>query len=217
MYYILALIFSPKLDLALGLLSAIAFLGMGFFVYWEILRPYAAKTRPGQLLPPDEGDTFEVVVPESTRIYRFSVGQKFGNISTFSKAIQDDHIVFVIKKGKDSEDYDILINRSGPVLMKPPRMQYFAKMESNEKLESHEIIGQTASFRISDKITKDRMTQYFEIGLTSNFFMNKMGKERMRFVFSVQKIHPGIALSSKDKKGLYSFGKERSSYEEEAE
>ncbi|TGJ99250.1 hypothetical protein EHO59_15340 [Leptospira semungkisensis] len=215
MQYTLALIFSPKLDLALWILSLIAFLGMGFFIYLEILRPYFAKTRPGLLLPPDEGDSFEVVVPESTRVYRFSVGQKFGNLPTFSKAIQDDHIVFILKKGKDTEDYDILINRSGPVLMKPPRMQYFAKMESSEKLESHEIIGQIASFRISDKITKDRMTQYFEIGLTSNFFMNKMGKERMRFIFSVQKIHPGIALSSKDKKGLYSFGKERLSEDEE--
>ncbi|TGK38963.1 hypothetical protein [Leptospira andrefontaineae] len=214
MSFELGLVFSPKLDLALGVLSLIAVSGMGFFFYWEVLRPYAAKTRPGQMDPPEEGDVYEIVVPESTRIYKFSVGQVYGDIPTLCKSIQDDHLVFILKKGKDTEDYDILINRSGPAIMKPPRMQYFSKMESQEKLESHEIIGQTASFRISDKIIKDRMTQYFEIGITSNFFMNKLGKERMRFVFSVQKIHPGLATRSRDKKGLYSFGKERSSEED---
>lgn len=210
----LALIFSPKLDLFLGLATLVAVLGMFFFFYWEVLRPYAAKTKPGQLEPPDEGDSFEVVVPESTRVYRFSVGQVYGNIATLCKSIQDDHIVFIIKKSKDSENYDILVNRSGPTLMKPPRMQYFAKMESNEKLESHEVIGQTASFRISDKITKDRMIQYFDIGLTSAFFLTKLGQERMKFIFTVQKIHPGLALRSRDKKGLYTFGKEERSEED---
>ncbi len=210
MVYLLALVFSPKLDLFLTFATIAAVSGMFFFFYWEVLRPFVAKSRPGQMLPPDEGDSYTVIVPESTRIYRFSVGQLYGNLPTLCKSIQDDHIVFILKKSKDAENYDILINKSGPTLMRPPRMQYFAKMETSEKLESHELIGQTASFRISDKINKDRMTQYFEIGLTSSFFVTKLGQERMKFIFIVQKIHPGLGTRSRDKKGLYGFGKERS-------
>ncbi|TGK56830.1 hypothetical protein EHQ27_09845 [Leptospira wolffii] len=214
MVFLLSLVFSPKLDLFLTVATFVAVLGLLFFFYLEVLRPYAAKTKPSKLDPPEEGDTFEVVVPESTRFYKFSVGQVYGNLPTLCKSIQDDHIVFTLKKSKDAENYDILVTKSGPALMKPPRMQYFGKMETSEKIESHEIIGQTASFRIGDKITKDRMTQYFEIGLTSAFFVTKLGQERMKFIFSVQKIHPGLAVRSRDKKGLYSFGKEERSEED---
>ncbi|TGK13845.1 hypothetical protein EHO60_00350 [Leptospira fletcheri] len=213
MFFFPALLYSPKLDLFLIVLAIVSFVGMAFFFYWEVFRPYSAKMRPGQMEPPEEGDFAEIVVPESTRYYKFTVGQSYGDIVTLCKSIQDEHLVFVLKKGKETEDYDIFIHRNGPVLVKPPRMQFFTKMESEEKLESHEIIGQTAFFRISDKINRERMTQYFEIGLTSSFFINKMGKERMKFIFTVQKIHPGLALRSRDKKGIYSFGKERSEEE----
>ncbi|EPG75501.1 hypothetical protein LEP1GSC058_2252 [Leptospira fainei serovar Hurstbridge str. BUT 6] len=213
MLFLPALFYSPKLDTFLIILAIVSFAGMGFFFYWEVLRPYSAKMRPAEMDPPEEGDVHEVVVPESTRYFRFSVGQISGDLLTLCRSIQDDHLVFILKKGKDSEDYDIQIQRYGPALVRPPRMQFFTKMESVEKLESHEIIGQTAVFRISDKITRERMTQYFEIGLTTAFFINKLGKERMKFLFTVQKIHPGLSLRSRDKKGLYSFGKEKAEEE----
>ncbi|PJZ68584.1 hypothetical protein CH373_15040 [Leptospira perolatii] len=203
-----ALIYSPKVDLFLYLLFAIAGIGFLFFLYWEIVRPYLLKTKPGQMDPPDEGQVFSLVIPESTRSYKFSIGQISGDVRTVCKAIQDNHLVFHIKKAKETEDYDIEIEKQGPTLIKPPRMQFFTKMESVEKLESHEIIGYTANFRISDKVIKERMTQYFEISLGSEFFMNRMGKERMRFLFTIEKIHPGLSYGSRDKKGLYSFGKE---------
>lgn len=155
------------------------------------------------------------MVPESQRNVRFSVGQTSGNIRTYCNTISDNHLIFNLKKAKDSEDYEIQILRNSAVLFKPPGMPTFSKMESSEKLDSYEVIGKSADFRISDKVVKERMTQYFEIGLSSEFFINNFGKERMRFIFTITKIHPGLNRKTPIKKGLYAFGKEEREESEE--
>lgn len=94
-------------------------------------------------------------------------------------------------------------------------MPTFSKMESAEKLDSYEVIGKNADFRISDKVVKERMIQYFEISLSSEFFINNFGKERMRFIFTITKIHPGLNRRTPVKKGLYGFGKEEKEEPEE--
>lgn len=40
-----------------------------------------------------------------------------------------------------------------------------------------------------------------------------MGRERLKFIFVIHKIHPGINLRSKNGKGLFAFGKDLSQKE----
>ncbi|MCG6167908.1 hypothetical protein [Leptospira sanjuanensis] len=210
----LALIYTVGLDIILIFAGLAAFAGLAFLFFQEVIYPAIKKGSAGAGTPPEEGDRFVLVVSESQRNVRFTVGQTSGEIRTYCNAISDNHLVFNIKKAKDSEDYEIQILKNSPVLFKPPAMPTFSKMESTEKLDSYEIIGKSADFRISDKVTKERMTQYFEIRLSSEFFINNFGKERMRFIFTIAKIHPGLNRRTPIKKGLYAFGKEE---REEAE
>ncbi len=196
-------------------MGSAAFLGLCFLFFKEVIYPAIKKGSAGIGTPPEEGDRFLLVVPESQRNIRFSVGQTSGNIRTYCNTISDNHLIFNLKKAKDSEDYEIQILRNSAVLFKPPGMPTFSKMESSEKLDSYEVIGKSADFRISDKVVKERMTQYFEIGLSSEFFINNFGKERMRFIFTITKIHPGLNRKTPIKKGLYAFGKEEREEPEE--
>lgn len=196
-------------------MGSAAFLGLCFLFFKEVIYPAIKKGSAGIGTPPEEGDQFLLVVPESQRNVRFSVGQTSGNIRTYCNTISDNHLIFNLKKAKDSEDYEIQILRNSAVLFKPPGMPTLSKMESSEKLDSYEVIGKSADFRISDKVVKERMTQYFEIGLSSEFFINNFGKERMRFIFTITKIHPGLNRKTPIKKGLYAFGKEEREEPEE--
>ncbi|AAN49335.1 hypothetical protein RBB68_08930 [Leptospira interrogans] len=212
---VLGLIYTVGLDIFLILMGSAAFLGLCFLFFKEVIYPAIKKGSAGIGTPPEEGDRFLLVVPESQRNVRFSVGQTSGNIRTYCNTISDNHLIFNLKKAKDSEDYEIQILRNSAVLFKPPGMPTFSKMESSEKLDSYEVIGKSADFRISDKVVKERMTQYFEIGLSSEFFINNFGKERMRFIFTITKIHPGLNRKTPIKKGLYAFGKEEREESEE--
>jgi len=92
-------------------------------------------------------------------------------------------------------------------------MEIYHKMESKETFDSYEIIGHPVEFRISDKIVKERMANFIEIALTSSFYFNRLGKERMRFTFTIGKIQPGINRKVRLRGDIYAFGKE----EEEGE
>ncbi|MDV6235011.1 hypothetical protein CH379_005135 [Leptospira ellisii] len=210
----LGLIYTIGLDVILILAGLLAFSGLAFIFFQEIIYPALKKQGAGSGAPPEEGDRFVLVVSESQRNVRYGIGQTSGEIKTYCNAISDNHLVFNFKKAKDTEDYEIQIMRNAPVLFKPPAMPTFSKMESTEKLDSYEVIGKNADFRISDKVVKERMTQYFEISLSSEFFINNYGKERMRFIFTVTRIHPGLNRRTPVKKGLYTFGKEEREEEE---
>ncbi|XDD51809.1 hypothetical protein AB3N59_08860 [Leptospira sp. WS92.C1] len=215
MFFILGLIYTVGLDILLTLIGLGATVGLVFLFFQEVIYPALKKQGAGVGTPPEEGDRFVLVVSESQRNVRFSIGQASGDIRTHCSAISDNHLVFNFKKSKESEDYEIQIQKNAPTLFKPPAMAKFSKMEALEKLESYEVIGKKADFRISDKVTKERMTQYFEITLSSEFFINHFGKERMRFIFTISRIHPGLNRRTPVKKGLYGFGKEERSEEEE--
>ncbi|TGK35164.1 hypothetical protein EHQ12_15005 [Leptospira gomenensis] len=214
MFLFLGLIYTIGLDVLLILTGLVAFSGLAFLFFQEIIYPALKKQGAGSGTPPEEGDRFVLVVSESQRNVRYTIGQTSGELKTYCNAISDDHLVFNFKKAKDTEDYEIQIIRNAPALFKPPAMPTFSKMESTEKLDSYEVIGKNADFRISDKVVKERMTQYFEISLSSEFFINNYGKERMRFIFTVTKIHPGLNRRTPVKKGLYAFGKEEREEEE---
>lgn len=158
--------------------------------------------------PISVGDSFSFVVEETARQSSFSIGKKTGNLRTLCSAIQEDHLVFEIKKNRDNEEYSLTIIKNGPTLFKPPRMDTYTKMDSREKMEGYEIIGHSADFRISDKIIKERMVNFIEIRLSTSFFYNRSGKERMKFSFTILKIMPGLERSKRERDGSFGWGQE---------
>ena len=53
-----------------------------------------------------------------------------------------------------------------------------------------------------------RMIDFIEITLTTAFVINKSGRERMKFIFTFNKVHPGFNLKLKNRKGLFPLGKD---------
>ncbi|MCB1141219.1 MAG: hypothetical protein H7A24_01480 [Leptospiraceae bacterium] len=188
--------------------------GFLWVLYKEIVYPYILISTKEVEPPPEVGKVYEFIVSESERNSFFSVGKTTGNIVTRCSAIQEDHLIFQFKKDPSQEEYDIQIKKNGAVLFKPPRMPTYSTMDSTEKLESHEVIGKTADFRISNVILKERMVNFIEISLTSKFIITKSGKERLQFRFTITKIHPGLNLNSPDKTGNFPWGKDEQKAEE---
>ncbi|MCX8000514.1 MAG: hypothetical protein N3A69_16445 [Leptospiraceae bacterium] len=182
-----------------------------YVVYDQIVKPYFEMKSKEIPLPPEVGKEYYLITDESVRTTTFSIGRNVGDIPTKCSAISEDHLTFTFKKHPVNEEYEIVIKRNGPTLFKPPRMQTYSVMESTEKLESYEIIGKTAEFRISNQLIKERMINYIEIGFSSKFIFDKNGKERLQFIFKIEKIHPGLNLHKRDGNGNFPFGKEEAS------
>ncbi|MDX1959098.1 MAG: hypothetical protein SFU98_11035, partial [Leptospiraceae bacterium] len=108
--------------------------------------------------PPEQGAEYFFITSETERTPTFVIGKNVGNIVTKCSNIEEDHLVFQFKKDPLNEEYTITIKRHGSVLFKPPRMAHYAVMAASEKLESHEVIGKKAEFRISNKMIKERMS-----------------------------------------------------------
>lgn len=176
--------------------------------YNQLIVPFIKQKISEIEYPPEIGQKFEYIVNESDRISHFSIGANTGDIPTKCAAISEDHLVFTFKKDPRGEEYTVTIKREGPVLYKHPRMTHFLKMASTEKLESHELIGKVAEFRLSDKISKERMIDFIEITLTTAFVISKSGRERMKFIFTFNKVHPGFNLKTKNRRGLFPLGKD---------
>lgn len=189
-----------------GLLLLLCFAVFGYIIYIEFIVPYITLISAQIEPPPKEGSEFEFVMGESERSTNYMIGRIGSNLNTKCTNISEGHLVFQFKKARDSEEYEITIKKGGAVLVKPPRMNVYSKMESSLKLESHEVIGKTVDFRISDSMVKERMTSYIELQMTSKFFVNSKGVERMKFIFKITKIHPGMKFK-KNNQHSYSLNK----------
>ena len=210
----LAIIIQNSALYLLGFISLICLAGILLVLYNQVFKPYIDLKVSEIEIPPNPEDQFEFIMSELERFASFSVGANTGDIITKCAAISEGHLNFQFKKDPKHEEYQLTIKRDGAVLFKPPRMNTFSKMSGTEKMESHEIIGKPAVFRISDKVTKDnRMIDYIEISLTAKFFFDKMGRERLKFIYEISKIHPGFNLRNKNGKGLFPFGKDSSAKE----
>jgi hypothetical protein len=192
----------------LGGMLVVASLGLFGVIYQQFIFPIVSRKDSDRFIPVQTGDHYDLVVDEVSRFGQFSIGCKSGQLATRCNAISEDHLIFQFKKSKDSEDYAITVLRNAPTFYKPPRMEIYSKMESREIFDSYEIIGHPAEFRISDKIIKERMVNFIEIALSSSFYFNKLGKERMKFTFTVGKIQPGINRKVRFRDETYAFGKE---------
>jgi hypothetical protein len=216
MSLILGILLQDSLITVIWIVFSISVIGLGFIFIHQFILPILRMKALELPDPISVGDSFDLVVNEIERIAHFAIGKKIGNIQTLTKAITEDHLVFHFKKARDTEDYDISIQKNGLVLYKPPRMDTYSKMESKEILESNEIIGHSAEFRLSDRVVKERMVNFVEISMIGSFFFNKSGNERMKFTFTITKIQPGLNRAKRNREGTFDWGQEEGSEEEDS-
>jgi hypothetical protein len=212
--FFLALLVQDSLFSLLAILFILSVTGLMFVLYGQLIHPIVEIRRMDLPPPVNIGDKYFLVVDSSERYARHTIGKLIGNIATRVGALQDEHLVFQFKRARDSEDYDIIVQRNSAVLYQHPKMDVFAKMESIEKLESHELIGHEAKFRLGNKISKDRMTHFVEITLSTEFYFNRLKEEKLRYIFTITRIQPGLNRMKANKDKSFPWGKEEEIPEE---
>jgi len=191
---------------AAGFLSAVV---LCVTLYLMILRPAMAIRADRESPPPEEGSVHEIIVDPSLRTIRLSIGQIDSDYKTRMNGIREDHMVMKFQKDRDLEDYEITLQANGSAQLRIPHSKTMERIQGSEKIQSSELIGDTAVFRLAASAREGRVLQYVEFELAAKYFINRTGEERMKFLLTLKKIFPSLDKTSRNKKGIYLFGRLR--------
>jgi hypothetical protein len=197
----------------LGLMGVLVLLGVFYrLILYPVLQVMADTASP----PPAPGEKKELVL-KNGRHLRYRIGLLDSDWKLRMKGIVEDHLVLDFKKDRNLEEYEIDLIPGGQILYRAPHERHLQLMKGKERIESRELIGHPALFRLVAAMQGERPVHYVEFELLTRYFIDNAGDERMKFIIELKRIHPGIDLKSRSKRGIYQFGRsseETSSYEE---
>ena len=197
------------------ILGVISFSGLVLLVHILLIKPALDARADIDSPPPEVGFSMEIVIDAHERSRIVSVGQLDSDIKLRLNGIKEDHLVLKFLKERDLEDYHITTAPGGALFYRPPHAKKMEMMKSSETFESRELIGYPATFRVAASVKDNRPIQYVEFELSTGYFINNFGEEKMRFDFTLKKIFPSLDQDSRDKKGLYAFGRLHSMEQEQ--
>ncbi|MDH5656139.1 MAG: hypothetical protein OEZ34_09540, partial [Spirochaetia bacterium] len=135
-------------------------------------------------------------------------------IKTRMTGIKEDHLMLQIRKEPSMEEYSITAKPGGAVFFRPPHSKKMEQLKNPTSFESRELIGNSALFRLAAVVKNGRALQYLEFELSTDFMIDAGGKERMKFFLTLKQIFPSLNIKSRNKKGIYSFGRIQSDSED---
>lgn len=97
--------------------------------------------------------------------------------------------------------------------MQPEPRRFSSTLKENGKLRGHgktsfeRIDWRFCGFRLVASAREGRVNQYVEFELTAKYFITRAGDERMKFLLTLKKIFPSLDKNSRNKKGIYTFGR----------
>jgi hypothetical protein len=190
-----------------GFLGFISISGIAYVFYRSILQPVFRIKADIESPPLKVGFTHVILIDDTNRTKRIGIGQMSSEIKTRLTGIKEDHLVLQIKKERTMEEYAIEVIPNGPVYCKSPHSQKMEQLKGNDIVESRELIGHPALFRLAALVKSGRVLQYLEFELSTNFIIDTFGRERMKFSLTLKQIFPSLNINSRNKKGIYSFGR----------
>lgn len=194
------------LDLAMAAAGLIGTLLILFSAYRWIFAP-AMKIMASATAPPPAPGSLQEIILRNTRHLRYRIGLVDSEIKLRLKGIVEDHVVLDFKKDRRLEEYEILVIPSGTTFLRHPHSKSLDRMRGRETIESRELIGHPAMIRLVAAMQGERPIHYVEFELSTKYFIDPGGEERMKFLLELKRIHPGIDLKSLTKKGVYNFGR----------
>lgn len=201
--------------LFLFLLVIVILLIYGFYLY--IYLPSYKIYMDLQSPPPKEGTQLEIVLEPNQKRKIITIGSITATIPLRLKGIEDIHVELIIEKEKGIEEYKIILKpiAKNKVLWKAPHVKNTVLLNEPDTIQSSELIGHPAYFRVVALMQNNRPIHYVEFELSMKYFIDNIGEERIKFFLKINKIYPGIDLKSRDKKGIYSFGRLKTEDKEE--
>lgn len=204
--------FLDWLILILGLISFIIFI---LIVYRMFVRPALMVKAEQDAPPPVEGYKFELLIEDIERVQLITIGQLDGKINTRLNGIKEDHLQLKIVKDRGLEEYEFTVQSGGPLQYRRPHARKLDLLKGSETFASRELIGHPALFRVVASMKDNRALQYVEFELSVSYVINNIGEEKMRFTLELTRIYPSLDEDSRDKKGLFSFGRLKRESEED--
>ena len=198
------------------LLGILSFSGLLFILHRLILGPILSAQADIESPPMEEG-TVEDIVLEHERIRQITIGQLDSDIKTRMHGIREDHLTLLLRKDPDLEVYTITATPGGPILFRRPHSKKYELMSGVDSFESSELIGYPALFRLAANMRDGRLIHYMEFELSTKYFINNSGEEKMRFMLKFVKFYPGLDRESRNKRGIFMFGRLQVSGDEQSE
>lgn len=178
-----------------------------FSFYKKIMVPVIQTMLDRDSPPPKEGTIIELIVEPPARSKKFHIGQVDADLPTRMVGIHEDHMKIEILKERGLEEYEITLDPGGPVLYRPPHAKNLEFMKSKETFESRELIGHPAGFRLAATVKDNRALQYVEFELSTKYFIDRVGEERMKFLLELKRIYPAVDEKKRTRSGKYPFGR----------
>ena len=208
------LIIPAPVHIIVTLLGIVSFTGILYIFYRSILVPVYRIKNDIESPPPKEGFEYAILIEDSNRFKRIGIGQIDSFIKTRLSGIKEDHLVLQIKKERSMEEYAITLVPNGSVFYRPPHSKKIEQLKHSEIVESRELIGNPALFRLAALVKNGRALQYAEFELSTEFIIDNTGRERMKFSLTLKQIFPSLNINSRNKKGIYSFGRVQAEQDE---
>lgn len=203
----MSLLITPVgLDLVMAGAGLAGVLVLLYSVFRWILGP-AMKVMASATAPPPAPGSIHEVILRNGRHQRFRIGLVDAEVKMRLKGIVEDHVVLDFKRDRRLEEYEILVIPSGTTFLRHPHSKSLERMRGTETIESRELIGHPAMLRLVAAMQGERPIHYVEFELSTKYFIDAGGEERMKFLLELKRIHPGIDLKSLTKKGVYNFGR----------
>ena len=196
-----------------GLLAGLLLL---FLLYRLLLEPALHARADIDSPPPEEGRSWEIVLDQG-RTRTITIGQVDSDITTRMQGVKEDHLSIRLDKERELEEYQITISPGGSVFWRPPHSKKTEPLKGTEVIDSREIIGHPLGLRIAAVVRDNRPIQYLEFALSTEYFFNQYGEEKMKFRLTMIRISPGVDVKSRNKKGLYMFGRAETDHDRETE
>lgn len=198
--------------IVLGILSTLIFI---LIVYRVFVRPALLVKAEQDAPPPEEGFKYEILIDDLERTQIITIGQQDGLINTRLNGIKEDHLILKFVKDRGLEEYEITIQPGGPLQYRRPHARKLDLIKTSDVFASRELIGHPALFRVVANLKDHRALQYVEFELSVAYVINNLGEEKMLFTLELTRIYPSLDVDSRDKKGLFSFGRLKRESEEE--
>lgn len=197
--------FLDWLALILGLISVSI---LAWILYKLLLRPALDTKAERDAPPPVEGFKHILLIEDADRFQEISIGQLDGTINTRLNGIEEDQLVLKFVKDRGLEEYEITVLPGNRVFYRRPHAKKLEILKEKDEFAGRELIGYPALFRVAASVNKDnRPLQYIEFELTTSYIFNNIGEEKMQFTLELLQIYPGLDENSRNKKGIFSFGR----------
>ncbi|MCB1173528.1 MAG: hypothetical protein KDK39_08190 [Leptospiraceae bacterium] len=194
----------------------VSFIALVYLLYIIIVAPALTLKAERDAPPPRPGYIYELLIEDQERHQHITIGQLDATIKTRLNGIREEQLRLEFHKDRGLEEYEIMVIPGANLFYRRPHTKKLEIQKERDEFAGRELIGNPALFRLAASVQGNRPTQYVEFELRTDYIINQIGEEKMKFFLELTRIYPGIDENSRNKKGVFNFGRPQKTEVEES-